>query len=187
MESCRGHFPALPENSGTQVRKYPFLQAPVRRVLSGRATVLCVLVTRCVCLQLCTQEVLLLHTLSPHFSHWPQSCVSRYHPGDTLWPGADGKTSSPLVPFWCLRVRCSHLQWNLANSWLENLCQGALVTGKGQRGGQQHWQQKPRSISDLHHLISSVSISCLATTRPSGPHLPCSTLGKEGLCPTSSA
>lgn len=88
---------------------------------------------------------------------------------------------------WCLRVRCSHLQWNLANSWLENLCQGVLVTGKGQRGGQQHWQQKPRSISDLHHLISSVSISCLATTSPPGPHLPCSTLGKQGLCPTSSA
>lgn len=56
------------------------------------------------------------------------------------------------VPFWCLRARCSHLQWNLANSWPESLCQGALVTGRASVEASRVGSRSP----DLF-LISTVS------------------------------
>jgi hypothetical protein len=76
------------------------------------------------------------------FSHWFLSWVPSHHLGDTLWPGTDESSPALLVPPWSLRRRSLGLQWNLAKGWLGSLCQGALVTGKGQRGGQQGWQQE---------------------------------------------
>lgn len=124
--------------------KSPFLQAPVRRVLSGKRPVCCAF-----------PSLMCLLCSSVPRRH---CCRTRYLPTSLTdpSPGSPGTIRETLcgleqieippalpVPFWCLRARCSHLQWNLANSWPESLCQGALVTGKGQRGGQQGWQQKP--------------------------------------------